>query len=741
MWTNLKNLIIKRGRLIAYLIITALFIFCGLFFKNSYKRIIESLIDVGLSLASCFSDKVSATVNNLSSVSLQDLGLLPKDFELFKIKLSLYGKMLINPQTLTDYGGSLAHITYSIACILLFVVPIIVVLFIVVRILSSIPNNDYNSDTAVLSFVKRIARKIYHPTKNFIQKYIIDDFFKYIFKNKAYYIPWLIIWALNLNLVTIALEVIAYYFYFCSTFDLIHIYIQAYKLLLDLSIIITLVPAYVWVIVAIIVFCIWRRWHSFKLLDKLEEADEEYAKSLPISTLVCGAMGTKKTTFLTDIAITINKIFRDVAQDKLIENDMRFPYFPWINLELCIKKGIETHHIYNLATCSKFIKILKICNDRADVSPNLIPTFKNLLKRRYGYAFDNFIFDYDVERYGMYSDDHLERRDLFDVLDTYAKLYFIYIVSGSLLYSNYSIRVDDELKDKKNFPLWESEFFHQSTAESSKNSHYSHVLDYDALRLGTLVLEDNRFKDSLDFGIIVITEIGKERGNQYTVKAHKLLSDKLGIEANQDNDSFNIDVKMCRHRSTVDNFPFVFYALDENRQASLGADFAELCDVVYISESSDFKIITPLYSLDELIYIGINKLFNKYYLNERYYHGNNTLTKHIIKTLYNIFYKHHLFIYNTFSVSKLTLSIQDGINNKQRASKYKLSKKKIHACRFSTDAWGAYYAYKTAKSEVGIMDVPEFKSKRATLDEIASEHSYFDIDCRQTIAKDSADKF
>ena len=49
--------------------------------------------------------------------------------------------------------------------------------------------------------------------------------------------------------------------------------------------------------------------------------------------MICGTMGQKKTTAITDMTLSQEKMFRDKAFDKLLENDMKFPYFPYINLE------------------------------------------------------------------------------------------------------------------------------------------------------------------------------------------------------------------------------------------------------------------------------------------------------------------------------------------------------------------------------------------------------------------------
>ena len=67
-------------------------------------------------------------------------------------------------------------------------------------------------------------------------------------------------------------------------------------------------------------------------------------------------MGTKKTTTITDMAMSQEVMFRNKAFEMILENDLKFPYFPWIVLENEIKRCMEYHQIYNLATCRRYVK-------------------------------------------------------------------------------------------------------------------------------------------------------------------------------------------------------------------------------------------------------------------------------------------------------------------------------------------------------------------------------------------------
>lgn len=701
---------------IAFILISA---FC---FQNSWVRIGEGFRDIYTSLGHALGN-MEPTVNKFSSVDLQDLGILPEDLPLFLTKLKLYGQTLLDKTTYLYFLIWLLENVKVFAYFLLFALfPMLALVLIAYLSLRFKVNNKYNEDTFPLQIVKTIADFTYRPLKRGLGAY-----WAFLKEHKAYPIIWAIIWAMNFNFLTIVLEIIAYYYYFVTSFDLANLYVQACKLLLDLSTVILFFPPWAWAIIILCGFDIYRKWYSKRKLKKTEEKCEETVAELPIATLITGTMNTKKTTSMTDFAITYNKYFRDVADKKMFEYAMRFPNFPWINLERCIKYGIEHHTIYNLATCKQFIwRLKKYCElprDNSSTGERYQRLRYKLLAKRYGYTFDNFLFDYDIERYQCTYYDNLKKKTIFDALESYTQLYFIYVITCSLMLANYSIRVDDFQKDNGNFPLWDIDFFRKDPEEVKEHTRHSHILDYEALRIGTHAIKDSKFKDSIDFGIIVITEVGKERGNQKTVKWDYFTYG----EATPENDLMNLDTKMSRHRASVDDFAFVVWLFDEQRASDLRAAAKELCDILHIAKSSDFKFNTTLFALDELIYLITYKLMHKFHKLDRFNKGNNTLLRHTLRNAFASFiFQRYERNFNMYSVSTITFTVQDGKESDEgRKMKYPLMKMKIHSARFSTDAYGDYYFQKTKRSPVGIVDIPEYQGIKATREELNQTHGYF----------------
>ena len=379
---------------------------------------------------------------------------------------------------------------------------------------------------------------------------------------------------------------------------------------------------------------------------------------------------------------------------------MKFPYFPWICLEMDLRKCMEYGTVYNLATVKEWAN-----KKRLRYARNGDPQ-----KRLYGY---------DIERYGMSYDDGLRVWQLHEVLSTYAQLYFIYIIESSLIVSNYSIREDNELLDDGNFPIWASNFFPEYTALEGR---HAHILDFDVLRLGKKVIENNPNAGSFEFGVVVISEVGKERGNNLELKEVK----KSKEETNQKNDLFNSWLKMCRHSATVDNFPFIKVFTDEQRPESWGADARDLCDILNVATSGKQKLAMPFYTIEEMITEWLFNWFISLYYDFRFRRGDNTLLVYVLKKITSFLFKRNARIYNKYGYSISRIEKERGtMDGKIEKKKYFVMNKKIYARRFSTDCFSDYFNELAKKTKVGLNDYVEYVSEKATVDELKMQNSYF----------------
>lgn len=680
-----------------------LFSYANLFAMN---HLWDSLVNLFSSVLYYISEifgldlKIVPSVTEVPSVS-GGVEVIPDNFGDFKLKFMAYWAFFGQKSSVLGYLGFLAN--FFFLCVQ-FVMPIIL-LFAVVKALVIArfkkPNNNYNQDSLNLRVFKFIVNYTYVPFRDFVK-----DFVVFLKKDRFYLFLVVFLFCLFFNIFSIVVDFFAFYFYFIVSLDFSAIYNQVYKILLDLSPLFKYVSWWIWLIILVILFDRFRKKIGYMYLDIHERRNREFIDERPIVFMLCGTMGKFKTTTLTDIALSEQIRLRDKALELMYKNDLKFPNFPFINLENELKRAINYGEVYNLATCKLFIN-------------KKIYRFDKKFKLGFDYAFlKNYLFDYDFKNYGLVYDDCLGGKSLFEVLENYAQLYFIYLV-GSTIISNYSIRSDCDFCDSGNFPVWNNDFFRRKCERAGV---YSHILDFDSLRLGKKVLENNVNANSFEFGVVSITEIGKERKNTLELNGKKKDEDN----ANQKNDLFNSWLKMVRHSATVDNFPFVSVITDEQRPESWGADARDLCEIITVRKAHSVKLTMPFFFLGELICGSAMDRFNSFYYNYRFNRGDNTLFVHLLKGVVSKLNGYYDRIYNTFGSRKLDVDVELGTQDGERVnSSYYLSTKKIYSRRFSTDCFSDFFTAKSMNSAVGINDLPSYETVKASLDELKLQNSYF----------------
>ena len=716
--------------------VTLWFVALGLYrFFDCIGRIVEAGMDLGLSVAYYFCELFGAehsvvpTVNDYPKIPFFD-GLggafapetsLPETFEGFSAKWSEYWRTWATMENFQGYCAQLVRIMYFVAVGLLIAVPVVVALYVILRKLLRRENNRYAEDTKPLKAFKAIASKTYRPAKA-----AVSSFVGFVREHGFWWKVWAVQWLLYFNVFTILMEFIAFYLYFAVSLDMVSIYRQVYKLALDLWAPVSFIPVWAWVAIALVLIDRMRRKIGYAALRHNEMKNRGFINARPIVLMVCGTMGKKKTTAITDMALSQEVMLRDKAYEKILETDMKFPYFPWINLENTIKHGMRHHYVYNLATCRKTVRHIAVCAQTAGAIPAQRKAIRRHLKKRYGYTYGNFCFGYDAERYGEWYNDRLKMLHVWEAVETYAQLYFVYVIQSSLTISNYSIRTDSFCCSAGNFPQWDTDFFSRDTRVQDATSRHAHIIDFDALRLGKKLAENSELADSFEFGVINITEVGKERKNTLELRDRGV---KATEGTNQKNDGFNDWLKMIRHSATVDNFPFVKVITDEQRPESWGADARDLCEIVHIRDSGETRLAMPLFFVEELLYSAVFGRFVRLYGEYRYRRGDNTLCMHLLKSAVSAFHHYYTRVYNTFGYCALRVQVESGTQDGELdEGRYYLASKKIYSMRFSTDCFSDFFEKKALRSAYGIDDLREYATEKATLDELKAQHSYFITD-------------
>lgn len=686
------------------ILITLLFLALAIFyFKYSHLRIIESIRDLGLSIAYYFlelleldSSLINPTVNDFTNQKFMLPLNLPGEWNEFKELFIKYFEYVFTWDNFVNYLKFIGDFIYYTAKILTLLVPIILIMLLTSS--SDKVNNDYNKDSKPLIFYKKIEDKIIWPVK----KWIIN-FIQFIKENSIYIKIWIFIWMYSFCFFVIIIEFLAYYLYFIASFDLISIYRQVLKLIIDLAPMLNFIPTIVWIFLGLKIFHILRKKQGLKNCLHLELRNRGFINSISIIIMLIGTTGSKKTTMITDIALSKIVIFRDEALVRMYHLDLKFPNFTWIVFENELKLQMKKHKVYNLATCREFV-----AKKRKKFIKN--PCNENL-------------FEYDYEKYGYYYYGSLKVSDIWDILETYAQLYFIYVIESSLILSNYSIRTDGIMIDYGNLPLWDYDYFNKDPILSAAYTKYSHILNYDMFRLGKKMNEFNKFNNVFEFGVVVITEIGKERGNNLENQEIK----KNEIDCNQKNDLFNWSLKIDRQGATVDNYPFLAFVTDDQRAASWGADARDLSELIEVESTKEEQLTMPFFEIEDLAidFIANNKFMNKY-LDHRNKRGDNTLFVYLYKNIVAKLQKYREDIYETFGYYELDLVVQKGTQESKPVNKtYYLQKKKIYSERFSTSCLGDFFHKRALSSKVGLADVPIYQGKKASINDMKSSNSFF----------------
>ncbi|MDE7295800.1 MAG: hypothetical protein K2N84_00900, partial [Clostridia bacterium] len=487
---------------------------------------------------------------------------------------------------------------------------------------------EHNKPTKALLKFLRFEERVIAPCRRFIK-----GFGKFYRRHKLYSVSAIIIALYFMNAYALVLEALAWLFYFCLSFDLPSLGVQAIKLCYDVGIAFRLFPWWVWLIVGLYVFDKIRREIGYRRLEKREDQLRDFIDERPIVSMICAPMREGKTTLLASLLMSLEKKMRDDAKDGMRDIDMKFPRFPWIVLEKMIQKEMKRHRIFTLETTREWVAGIFAMYKALKEDPRTLKSYRRWIRKEYGLTFDNAFFGYDTAHLPMEYNGGLGKESIYTAIMNYAQLYVIYVSPTSMIASNFPVRLDDDYDDIGNFPRWDDDFFRKEPSSLEK-SRMSHVLVQDSMRLGKTKDPNNPYKDSLEYGVIGFTEVGKERGNQKDMEGVKRDSD----EVNQKNDLFNSQLKLIGHSATVYFIPFIRFLCDEQRPESWGADARELCDIITLAEKSSDKILLPFFAVEEALYLVAKKIFGKLYDEQRYNRGDQTLPMYLLKGIYKKIY-------------------------------------------------------------------------------------------------------
>lgn len=681
---------------------------------------------------------VPSTVNTIPS-GMENV--LPITLDEFKLFLNNYWQAFKSGDNVKAYFFYLASGSLGVLFAISSLVLPLLILALVVWLSYRKVDTEHGKNTTPLRVWFKIEGVAFYPVKRALSAYfrfLLDEEAK---KRRRYIIAFALVWAWNLNFLTIALEAVAFIMYLSVHFDYLNVFVQVAKLAADLSVSTSFLPPWAWVIIGYIVFNAIRRKIGFDRLDADEEKNEEFLEEHPGNLIATGPPRVGKTQAITDMTLSQNVIFRKKAKEKSRERMMEFPFFSWSILEQSVLEMRRRIPTFDLTYIREWIATMAShFKGRAIYKPEE-NEFVLRLSKALGYKGDDFIFNYNYKRYGLTYDNNLTEVDLFHCIELYAEEFYIYTSPTPLIIGNYPMRTNIRWKDYGNFPLMKVNFFKEKARDVKKKSQWSHIMPQDSFRLGKQKNPWGAYNNSFDLGCLTMSELGKELGNQITNRGEKKKADADGCNPN--NDLWTMNAKMFSHATTIDYYTYFRILADEQRAMSILADFRELGSEMKIESKKAPVIKMPCFAFEELLYVTAKELMSSVFDFFKSRHGKNTLFFYFALRGYSLIHNHYVRVFNQFSSYQINLKIADTSKDEKvkegKTCKYYISRKKSQSDVYNTAFFGTFYRERFKRSETGgINQIPQFTGLEKTIPQMLFEESHFNGTVFESFFKNAA---
>ena len=676
--------------------------------------------------------------------------MLPVSFDEFKTLMRIFWELFTDWGNVQAYFVKVGSVCGRVGKVSIILMMPLGMLLVLAWLLYYTVDTKTGKKSGALKGWLRMESIFYYPVKRTVQQYV-----NFIYPKKprkyekkfqmhdldehrqmgAYLKLFLLIWAWNFNLFTICLEGFAFLFYLPFSRDFGNVFVQVAKLAVDLTVIIQFLPAWVLVVLGLIVFDKYRRNKGYERLDADEDDNRRFLEEYPGNLLATGPPRAGKTQAITDMSVSQEIVWREKTRKKSLRRSMEFPFFEWGILEQSILVMRERIPDFCLESVRQWIRFMK-CHfyARNVMNQYSLQISLNQLKRL-GYQGDDFIFNYDYKRYGLEYDNALKIVNLFETVELYAEEFFIYTSPTPMIFGNYPIRTQIQWQSFGNYPKMKPELFRVSPRKAFHWSQYSHIVNQDGLRLGVKKNPKGKYNDAYDRGALVLSELGKELGNQNTNRGQ----DKNALQSNPNNDLWTTNAKMISHGTTVGFETYFRIFGDEQRAMSILADFRELGSEMKIQRKNrKDKIKMPFFAWGELIYTISEGIMDKIFMFFKSRHGLTTLLYYLILRVYSVIFNHYHRICNTYASYDVELDMKDWANGedgkatgrkgrkKNLIEVYHISRKKVCSDVYNTIFWSTVYREKWKRSKVGGLDqTPQFTGLDVTKAQMLYQESHF----------------
>ena len=703
----------------------------GFLFPNSLPRLAETVRDLVWSVAYYFCELVSPNANPIRPTVIleqswqfapepwEPLKLLPYTWEEFKALWGQYWDVIFTKANFLAYWEAIGDLMFYLSRLSLIFLPLIMVAILLLQRYKNKHITTRGKKSVPLQRYERFKLRVVYPAVAWCKSFV-----EFVKENDGYWKAWALLWALHFNLFSMAIALAAYYLFFAASWSTATIYPQLLKLMRDLAPIVRFIPGLIWLGFGIWLYNYICRSMAFNRLYYYEDANRAFLAQRGIVTTIYGEMGIGKTQLVTSMALSAEVEQFDMAFEILLETEMHFPNFPYQPFRDALKNEIQLGNVVDLPSCRKWVQH---CGGRfARITSITSAARWRSYYPRYNFALD-YTFGYDYDLYPVTYNDELKITPLFEALEDYACAFLVFTIKTTLLFSNYSIRLDSMVEDIGNMPLRDNDFFHRDPAYQEAYSHHAHIIDFDMLRLGKKMVKDNPKARRVSFGVYVVTEIDKERKNALQLKETKINTD----ETNQKNDLMDACLMMIRHACVISNRVFVRVICDLQRPEAWGAGGRELGEVIYIKEKSELAPALPFFSpywLCQGCFAWIRKKWLNFYTEYIHRRSDRTLFMDLAHGSVSAINNHYDKLEGLFGVQTLTLELQSGrMDGEVKEDKWRILTKKDRSRRYRTACLEAVFE----SYEPNTMHIDDFAAYAAEVGsqaENGQQNSFFQTD-------------
>ncbi len=611
-----------------------------------------------------------------------------------------------------DYFSSKLGFLKNIALYLNLAV-FILMLFVLIVLLVSLSTQS-KKDPLIIGKTKGLVKyeHFVHVTLYKVRM-TIKRYFSHNRSHRYFYIIIAILLFFHFNVIALIIDTVAFLFLALGNL-LIVPYVFYYFILCVLSTLIYSfngIPSIIIIFLAFVfIFWIGRR-HAQNKIEKLRKKNENFIeKRTDVTVLVVGEMNTGKDSFCTQAVMTTQRLFKEKMEEILTDYRNLFYNFDFKEYEQYIDEAKKNKQItLSLQIKLLFLKVKALYDE------------KDIIQRES--QIDELLREYNFPKKFLYY-----RKDIFngsepiailDMLSDYGQVYFLYNNEEPNVYSNIALRLSYMRENSEYFPSFDFDIFKEKNAVIFRDrSHYSKIWNQDTFRLG---MRFDELSGLSDCGIYDLSELGKERGNQFTNSG----KDKQDKNPNQKNDEYNKFIKLIRHTYTIKYYPFIKVFANDQRIGSINADLFEIFGtVIKLKPVKKIKNAYPFYSL-------LIKPFLDGFINATNNIAKSFTTSRNYISLFNrfnAFVNHYVYLLRSiiesyFNYKKVDMKIITSGNEEQNVKDFFIIYKEAYAGNYATDCYFRFFEPLILKKEKREFNNGVYKAKYATLEDFEKQNS------------------